>query len=270
MPEISIHSDFVVDPNYDEKEGVVRSIKQLKQELDKQIACIDSICDSTMQLICMFSLIDCLAQEWAGYPTRDSKGTFCDFVLTHQKTYDYLDEVEPVTLYYRVEDLIDESSILPGFPPEKEISLESLGNLDSHMLKEVLQSKTSEKILEYVRTKKGAQFAEQKGKEHRLIELIYRMRSKATHEMTGLGQESVLKKQYQFIEPYYRDVSRMYVLNGKVVSDYVCELLIPNHFIRTILVDCIDSYFAECRNQCREPFSNNEITRKHRLSWYDK
>lgn len=270
MPEITIHGDFKVDPNYDAATGLIRSIEESRRYLDKRVASIDTIKDPTLQLICMFSLIDCLAQEWAGYPIRNFKGVFCDFVLAHQKTYDYLGKVEPVTLYYRIEDWIEKSPLLPGFPPEKEVSLESLGYIDSRLVKDVLPNGKADEILHYIAKKNGAVFAAQKAKEHRLIELIYRMRSKATHEMTGLGQETVLKKQYHFTEPYYRDVGRLYVLDDKVVSDNVCELVIPNSFIRIILDDCIDGYFSECREKCREPFSNDGITRKYLLSWYDK
>lgn len=270
MPEITIHGDFVIDPNYDAKAGLTRSIEESRRYLDEKIACIDTIADPTMQLICMFSMTDCLAQEWAGYPIGDSKRAFCDFVLAHQKTYNYLDKVEPVTLYYRVEDLIGKSPLLPGFPPEKEVSLESLGYIDSRLVKDILYSGMSEEILNYIEKKKGPDFAAQKAKEHRLIELIYRMRSKATHEMAGLGQETVLKKQHHFMEPYYRDAGRLYVMDNKVVSDDVCELIIPNRFVQAILADCIDGYLTECRDKCREPFSNNGMTRKHLLSWYDR
>lgn len=270
MPDITVLGDFVVSPDYDSDAALLECIDEVRQEFVDRLASIDAITDRTMQLICMFSMIDRLAQEWANYPTRDSKETFCQFVLEHQRAFDYLEQVEPVTLYYRVEDMIDESPMLPGFPPEKEVSLESMGYLDSRLVKNILHYKKSDEIVEYIQQKRGEAFAMQKAKEHRLIELIYRMRSKATHEMTRLGQELNSKKPYRLTEPYYRDVSRLYVQNGKVVSDNICELVIPNAFIRTLLTDCMDGYLAACLVQKREPFSNNPMTRKHWLSWYDK
>lgn len=71
-------------------------------------------------------------------------------------------------------------------------------------------------------------------------------------------------------EPYYHDVAREYVLNGNVVSDDVYELVIPNAFIRNVLQDCVNGYLQECREQKRFPFDNNDMLRKHRLSWYNK
>lgn len=127
-------------------------------------------------------------------------------------------------------------------------------------------------MLGYISKKKGISFAQQKADEHRMINLIYRMRSKATHEMTGLGEESFGRSEsdYKIMEPYYCNVGRTYIEDGKIVRDNIYELVIPNAFIRNILTDCIDSYLAECSKQCRFPFSHNQMTRKHLLSWYDK
>ena len=108
-------------------------------------------------------------------------------------------------------------------------------------------------------------------KEHQLIFLLYRMRNKAVHEMSGLGEIWHLeKKDVMPTEPYYRDVGRGYVQSGEWVSDDVIELVIPNVFVRNILADCIDGYIADCRENGHFPFSNNHMTRKHKLSWYDK
>ena len=70
--------------------------------------------------------------------------------------------------------------------------------------------------------------------------------------------------------PYYRDVGRGYVMDGNWVSDNVIELVFPNVFIRNILVDCINGYLEECKTNRHFPFSNNGITRKPNLTWYDK
>ena len=48
--------------------------------------------------------------------------------------------VEPTTLYYHVEDLIEKSALIPGFPLEPEISLDSLGYLDMQPIKKAILS----------------------------------------------------------------------------------------------------------------------------------
>ena len=267
MPEIINHGKFVVDPSYDQDKDLAKEIESVRDYLEKELSAIDQITNPTMQLICMFSLLDSLAQERANYPW-DSKKAFCDFLLAHQKQCDYLECVEPVTLYYRVEENIEKTVLLPGFPPEKKISLDSLGYLDFHLVKETIASGKAQEILDYIAQKKSSQFAEKKRQEHQFISLIYRMRSKAVHEMSGLGETSFYRE-YLPKEPYYRDVGRGYVLNGDIVSDDICELVIPNAFIRNILQDCVDGYLNECKELKRFPFENNRITRKHRLSWYD-
>ena len=76
MPDITVRGTFKPDPSYNHVEEVERSIQMMRKYLDNQLSIIDNIGDQTMQLICMFSLIDCLAQEWAGYPTGSPKKHF--------------------------------------------------------------------------------------------------------------------------------------------------------------------------------------------------
>ena len=270
MPSPEKYSKFVVDPNYDEEKDLAKSIEDVRTFLEKELSDIDKIENTTFQLICAFALIDCLAQEQANYHVA-SKEAFYQFVLKHQKQCDYMECVEPVTLYYRVEEFVEESVLIPGFPPEKEISLESLGYLYSVPVKNVVFSGKSEEILEYIKAKKGADFAEKKANDHKLISLLYRMRSKAVHEMSGLGESwSFERKSNSHTEPYYRDVGRGYVEDDYWVHDDVVELVIPNIFVRNILADCIDGYLSDCARNKRFPFSNNHMTRKSNLSWYDK
>lgn len=268
MPIQTVQGKFEIDPAYDENKDLADTIGKVRSVLEKELACVDRIEDTTLQLINMFVMIDSLAQEQSNYP-RDSKNAFCQFVLKHQEQCDYLECVEPVTLYYRVENLIDEVEVYPGWPPEKAVSLDGLGYLYAVKVKDVLPKGKSQEILEYVEKKKGVEFAEKMAKDHQLISLLYRMRSKAVHEMSGLGESMNYHREFKPTEPYYRDVGRSYVQGENWVSDDVVELVIPNIFIRNILVDCIDGYLEDCRENKRFPFSNNHMTRRHRLSWYD-
>ena len=269
MPEPIVHCKFEEDPKYDEAKALSESISEVRLYLKKELACIDTIEDITMQAICLFAMLDCLAQEQANYPS-DSKTAFCQFVLKHQKQCDYMESVEPISLYYHVEDLIEKVEPFPGFSPEKVVSIEDLGYLYGVKMESLLAKGKSGEILNYLEKKHGAVYAEKKAKEHQLISLLYRMRSKAVHEMSGLGEIWHDKNCYLPDVPYYRDVGRSYVLDGNWVYDNVIELVIPNAFLRKILVDCIDGYLADCELSRHFPFSNNNLKRKHRLSWYDK
>ena len=186
MPETKVHCKFEIDPNYDEEKDLSKNITDIRMFLEKELVCIDAIDDITMQAICLFAMLDCLAQEQANYPA-DSKTAFCQFVLKHQKQCDYMESVEPVTLFYHVEDLIEKAVMIPGFPPEKVVSLEGLGYLYGEKAETVLSGGKSKEILDYIEKTQGTAFAEKKAREHQLISLLYRMRSKAVHEMSGLG-----------------------------------------------------------------------------------
>ena len=269
MPQKTVHEKIEVEPEYAETQHLVREISNARTYLNELLSIIDGIEDITLQIINIFSLIDMLAQEQANYPP-DYKSAFCEFVLKHQKQCDYLEEIEPVTLYYRVEDMIDEVESSPGMPSQKEVSIASLGYLHAKTVKSVLAQGKSKEILDYIVRKNGPEFAAKKSKDHQLISLLYRMRSKAVHEMSGLGQSLRLHKELKPSEPYYREVGRSYVENEHWVHDDVIELVVPNIFVRNILVDCINGYLADCLENKRLPFSNNCLTRKHRLSWYDK
>ena len=262
---------FELDPNYNRAEDIRNSIETFRTEAYRKLNYLDTITDATFQLLGLFSMIDSMAQEWSEYDHSKNPGEhFCDFVLKHQHKCDYLDKVDPATLYYHVEELIGELPPFPSISPVKKVSLDSLGCLDMRLAKDVIKANKADEILKHVALKKGDDFAKQKAKEHRLIALIYRMRSKAVHEMTGLGEEAWHNKEYNFKEPYYRVIGRIYEAGFNIISDDVCELSIPNCFIRSILADCLDGYLTECAALGKRPFENNLMTRKHRLSWYDK
>ena len=269
MPEPKVHCKFEVDPNYDRVAALSESIDETRTHLERELASIDAISDVTLQAICLFAMLDCLAQEQANYP-KNFKEAFCQFVLRHQKQCDYLEKVEPVTLFYHVEDLIEEAVPFPGFQPEKVVSLEDLGYLYGKPAETIMGTAKAQQIFDYLQKQQGKEFAERKAAEHQLISLIYRMRSKAVHEMSGLGETSHDKKPYVPGVPYYREVGRAYVLDGNWVHDDVVELVIPNEFLRNILIDCIDGYLSDCKTSDRFPFSNNNLHRKHLLSWYDR
>lgn len=269
MPKKSVYGEFKIDPNLDLDELLESEIKSMRSFFDKWIDTIDKIEDQTMQLLCMFSLIDSIAQESNNYSGNNNTKIFCDFVLSHCKKFDYLNEIEPVTLFYDIEELIDDVVLIDGFPPEPEISL-NFYSIESKTVPEFIKSKEAKEIVNYAKNK-----APQKIERHRLIKLIYRMRDKAVHEMGSIGIEKYNKinlynKKLINNEPYYFDIGRTYVEDNLIVSDGILELIIPNEFIREVMVDCIENYLIDCRENKRAPFSNNEITRKHNLTWYDK
>ena len=269
MPTPEKGKKFEQDPNFDEDKYLDEMVNEARIMLEKEQASIDSMDNQTFQLISMFALIDCMAQEEADYP-NDSKSAFCQVVLKYQKQCDYLEAIDPITLYYHVEDQIDEIIPYPNAPAEKVVDLKSLGYIHIQNVRNVLSSRKTEEILAYIKDKLAPDIYEKRKKEHQFIRLLYRMRSKCVHEMTGLGESMRFNEEAKPAEPYYRDLTRCYVEDGYYHSEDVIELVIPNGFVRNILADCINGYLEECLVNKRVPFSNNHIKRKHKLSWYDK
>lgn len=266
MPKEKILGPFI--ESFDD-DTLNKNIAEIRTYLEQELADIDSLKNTTLQNICMFALIDCLAQEEANYPW-DSSTAFRQFVLKYQKQCNYMEKVEPVTLYYHIEELIEEAPPYSGAVPEKIISLDDLGYVFGVKVEEILAKSKSKEILDYLEKKQGKSFAKKKASEHQFISLVYRMRSKAVHEMSGLGESWTLRQSFFPTTPFYRNCSRTYVKEKNIVSDDAIELVIPTPFIRSILVDCINGYLNECKVSKRFPFCNNDLARKVTLSWYDR
>ena len=273
MPEKVILEKYTPDPSFDHAAMVAKRADKVRAHFEEVVAQIDAITDRELQLLCMFSLIDCMAQEWANYPstkTKSEQDVFCDFVLNHQTKYSFLKEIDPITLYYDVEDEIGFEAPQPGFPLIKRVTLTSPWLRSVTKFTDFVHLGKADEIARELRKTKAEEHVARKLERHRLIRLIYRLRSKVTHELSPLGDEHPLMKPYQCGEPYYREVGRKYIEDGNVVTDHVYELIIPNDFIREIMLDCMDQYLMECVENDHAPFENNSFMRRFRITWYDR
>lgn len=255
--------------NLTQSQYVQVAIDEYRTLMERLLCHVDNLEDSTLQLICMFAMIDCMAQEVGNFSSKNNKEVFCNFVLTHQSHGSYLNMVEPVTLFYHVEENIDKIICPQDNKPTKPISLDSLDITDFALFKDVPTQHKVEEILAYLEKEVSQEFADERRNQHRLISLIYRMRNKVIHEMTAPGEGKVLLKDDDMHEPFYRCISRIYMSQGKQVFDEPYTFHIPNSFIRSILLDCLKGYLAECNKQQRAPSSNNKFPQKRDLAWYD-
>lgn len=270
MPEKTILGPYKIDPAFDRAKAVNEEVKKAREFYADQIRQIDAITERNYQLLCLFSLIESLAQEKADYPIRGESDVFCRFILKYQTRYDYLNEVEPVTFYYDVEENIEDIEIIPDYLQYKSVSLDGPWLSAGTLVKDYMRLGKTEEVIQELRKTRTENEIQKKLEDHRLVKLLYRLRSKVTHELSSLGDEFPLFKPVKYDEPYYRDVSRIYVENGNRVSDHVYELVIPNSFIRNILLSCIENYLKECISESYFPFENNSFMRRFRIAWYDK
>ena len=214
-----------------------------------------NILSKELRLLCYFSLIECVAQDIANYPERENQKAFVDFVLKYQTVYSFLEDPDPITLFYRVEQHIGQQCSLNNFidgsvySPNDQIIREKAKEIEIS-LKSVLGEEKTKKYI----------------KNHRYIDLLYRLRCKLSHEFSS--SHIAISKNIK--EPYYMCCSRYYLKDEKIVEDDVWTFNIPVEFVKTLCENCINNYLDECLQNKRLPLPNNTMNRFCELSWYPK
>lgn len=290
MPKTKILSKAELNKQYPEKEYIESNIRDIRRIYLEMIEKSKQMEEQVLQGIYLFSIIDCLAQEYANYPVRHSKEAFCNFIIQFQgNTYTYLNEIEPITLYYDIEEKIDKvvkhpelvwknPEIIKNRPelvePKPEININEIGRIDECLVKDVIKNNNmAVRLLKYISGKESVsekQFEKLKSN-HTLLNLIYTRRSKLVHEMSNLGGEYSWEKEKGYAEPYYREMGRLYEAKGNIVYDNVFQLVIPNAFICDLATICINNYLDYCDDRKQYPFKNNmNYCRRVGLTWVDQ
>lgn len=254
------------------RECVLEAREYLLNELEEARA----LSNPGFQRICMFAIIDSLAQEHAGYTVEGSKKIFCDFVNGFQDEYDYLKRVEPITLYYDYENKINEvieNQELYDFDPTvflpmKEVNLDDIDDLNGKKVEEVIKTEKADEILELIEKQESIEVRRKYEINHSFIALLYKMRSKVVHELSTLGSEGRWEDNS---EPYYQ-MTLYPDLEGNIETFYeIYELIIPNKFIYNLAKSCIINYLDYCYDTVHLPFGkNNMIYRRVYATWNDK
>ena len=82
----------------------------LRSWLHSKSQIIDNISENYFKALCYFSLIENFAQEYFNYPiSNQNADAFCKFVIKFNSSYSFLDEYDPVTLYYDFETQLEQS-----------------------------------------------------------------------------------------------------------------------------------------------------------------
>ncbi len=267
---------------------VKNRVKEIREYFNNNLQEAKEIGNSKFQAICIYAIIDSFAQEYANYPVNGVGKSFVEFVNAFQNKYTYLNEVDPVTLFYDVEEHINKSvpekcielmNVYPEiknerpelFKPRYEVDIDDLHIRDEILAKDVIVSQEKvNQIITYISNKTNNQDSIKKLKDsHKIINLIYKRRNKLVHELSSLGSE--YKEESGIEEPFYRDMGRIYVKEGNWVSDNVFEMVIPNKFLISLTENCINNYLDYCIEHTRMPFENNSnFQRRVGLTWNDK
>lgn len=241
--------------DYGSKEHREARDKEVRDWLKLKCSIIDSITDNCFQAICYFSLLECFAHEYGNYPKNKSGKTFCDFVLRFQRSYDFLGMIDPVTLFYNFKSQLDDS-----------FDLSFVDSMGCYTPENAIKSGKSEKMIEKLKISGVPEKAINK---HKYVKLLYSLRSKLSHELSPPG--GVMESNHQFLGkyPYYISCGRSYVINDIIIRDNVWELTIPVGFIKNLTLECLNNYLKYSLQHKKDPFENNVITRKSKMTWYD-
>ncbi|MBR5471585.1 MAG: hypothetical protein IKU81_05685 [Oscillibacter sp.] len=208
-----------------------------------------------IKLLTYFSIIEMMAQEYYDFPTKSLQGTFTKFVLEFQNRYDFLELTDPITLYYREEDMVSAT-----------VGLADLEDGGIYYPKSDIIRKKTDTLKEIITEAKGEEYANKKATEHRYIDLLYRVRCRLSHEFSAPHMS--LKQNAH--EPYYINCSRQYVTKTGIVSDEVWKLLFPTCFIKELCLNCFDNYLEYCLRNHVPPNRHNGMDRFCELSWYSR
>ena len=231
------------------------SVSAWREWITKTMVALDKIEVDEIKLLVYFSIIEMMAQEYENFPTGHLQDSFSRFVLNFQSKYDFLHLADPVTLFYRLETLLAAS-----------ISLDDFGDGGVYYPKTaVIRSKVLE-IQERLSTLKGSEYADKRLKEHRYVDLLYRMRCRLSHEFSA-PHTSFNKSA---TEPYYINCSRTFLSSGDIIRDQVWKLLFPVCFVKDLCLNCFENYLNYCVENHIPPHVNNGMDRFCELSWYSK
>lgn len=212
--------------------------QEVQEYVNEKIKDIDSMKFYDHQVVCLFSLIDSFAQNYASYKNGSNLSRFCNFVLdfVDSNKYPYLNKIDPVTLTYDENgkpSLFDELEDGCIYTPEsKEISV---------LLKGMNLNQIDPKRVD----------------KHSYIKLLYKHRSKVTHEAQSTGLIRVESENKYDIPIYF-------------CYENYWQLVFPYEFLKKLFLDCINNYLQYQKQHNLDPFENNdENLRKSLYAFYD-
>ena len=215
---------------------------------------LDKVEMKEIKLIVYFSIIEMMAQEYYEYPLGKEKETFTKFVLEFQDKYDYLEMTDPVSLYYHVEKILSSS-----------VTLDDLVDGEIYHPKTAVIRNKVEEIGKVLESEKDKDFSDTKMKQHRYVDLLYRMRCRLSHEFSAPRMSFTDRE-----TPYYIKCARQFVTLEGLKLDDVWHLAYPLGFIKELCLNCFENYLDYCLKERRLPNQNNGLDRLCELSWYNR
>ena len=218
-------------------------IEQVTKWFEEKIKIAEEIKDWKFQLICYYSLLDCFVQANDQYGSGSNKIKFTKFIIKFQESFDFLEKIDIVTLYYHFTDKFDNNP------------LDFMRDGCVYYPKAVLSEKKINSAYSNIN--------KQKVKMHRYVELLYVLRNKITHELQSpIGVMDFESEVNEHELPFYSSCS--------IEGEDIWALTFPPKFIKKLVNEVVKNYFKECRKNGQDPFANNGLNRKMFRAWYEQ
>lgn len=212
--------------------------QEVQEYINEKIKDIDNMKFYEHKVVCLFSLIDAFVQNHCSYNERNNETHFCDFILAFydKNKYSYLNGIDPVTLTY------DENN---------------KPSLFSELEDDCIYTPESKEIGDILSNMNLSQIGPKKVNKHTYLKLLYKHRSKVTHEAQSTGLIRVESENKYDIPIYF------------CYGNY-WKLVFPYEFLEELFLDCINNYLQYQKQHNLDPFENNdENLRKSLYAFYD-
>lgn len=192
---------------------------------------------------------------------------FCDFILKYNTSYTWLENTNPVALYYERKAKLRnlKEKLKEGASKEKEefqflsnlLEQFNLSKLDEGFIYEPCNIKDSIKFdYENIQFKSSSVKAK-----NRYVENLYIMRNKLTHE-GHLHTLSRMASKSKKTSPVFMSLKHLTLDHAEEVSAVCWEFVIPFEFLRALAIECTSNFLQERKKESRDPFEN--YINKHR------
>ena len=212
---------------------------EIRQFVNSKLSTIDAIKDMTFQTVCLFSLLECFAQEHSDYPKGEPGKVFRKFLIDFldKEDLDILNLVDPISLYYNCDKLE---------------SIYSLDNLTPMIYNPIQIQNGCADILQACDNCLDDKC--DKKEKHKYLNLLYRCRNKISHEM----QTPTTRLEWMQEESHisYHKVSNVW------------HLSFHNVYLKNIFNKAIKSFINQRDKNSIDPFVNNDKARRKFIAWY--
>lgn len=220
-------------------------IEEIKEFVENKFTIIDNIEDMSFKHLCLFSLIECFAQEYSNY-NKNNTENFTNFINIFANN-PLLEKHDPVTLYYMYNKKINNSEFNLDYLYD---SITNYPELDWSGISVLPNTNKIIKICEDNNLDI---------KRHKYINLIYKWRSKFSHEMSA--PSTIFNSMQEYNAPTYYELSQLL----KESNNSSVHLIFPYLFLRNLFKQAINQYIIYCETEEIDPFKNS----KNYLSWYE-